>query len=266
MATKRKLEVLTSADDAVLVGRLLVPVGVLVSWQFLSVLVGEGLVPGPGRTVEHIQVGIDAGWFIPNLQNTLFALSIGFIIASGAGFVLGTILGSRDRAYELFEPFVLNTYAIPKVVLYPIFLFVFQLGMDQKVAFAAFHGFFPMLIMMMSAVREVPDIYRNVARSLGLSWTKTVRYVISPFVLVHLVVGLRLAFSLTFLGVILSELFASKSGIGLILRNAMSNVQPGRIMAIVTVLMVIAFLGNLFFYMVQRSLEVRWNLSIDNTV
>lgn len=266
MATRSKHGVRGVPGDAVTIGRLLVPVVVVAGWQFLTIVFGNHLLPGPVETIEHIRSGVAAGWFIPNLENTLITLGIAFVIASVGGFVLGTALGSREGAYEVFQPFVLNTYAVPKVVLYPIFLFVFQLGMDQKVAFAAFHGFFPMLIMMMSAVREVPDIYRDVARSLRLSRVQTVRHVVSPFVLVHMVVGLRLAFSLTFLGVILSELFASKSGIGLELRNAMSTVQHGKIMAIVTVLMLVAFLGNLLLYGTQRYLESRWNLSVDNTV
>jgi NitT/TauT family transport system permease protein len=250
----------------VTIGRLLVPVAVVLGWYLLSLALGQAVLPGPVRTVAAIESAVAAGWFVPNLQNTLVTLAVAFGIAAVSGFVLGAALGARETAYEVAEPFVLNTYAIPKIVLFPVFLFVFKLGMDQKVAFAVFHGFFPMLIMTTTAVREVPDIYRNVARSLRLGRVQTVRHVVAPFIVVHVVVGLRLAFSLTFLGVILAELFAAKSGIGLELRNAMSTVQTEKIMAIVTVLMVIAFLGNLLFYAVQGVLEARWNLTADNTI
>jgi NitT/TauT family transport system permease protein len=252
--------------DKITIGRFLVPFFILGGWELLSTIVGQTLLPGPVLTLQLIQGAVDAGWYVPNMLNTLATVGLAFAIAALGGFVTGVLLGTRDLAYELFEPFVLNTYAIPKIILFPIFLFIFQLGLDQKVAFGAFHGFFPMLIVTMSATRELPEIYLNVGRSLQLSGYKMARHVVLPFVLVQLVVGLRLAFSLSFLGVILAELFAAQSGIGLHLRNAMANAQHGDIMSIVTVLMVVAFIGNLTFYGAQQILENRWNLSAEATV
>ena len=266
MATQSETSVLNFSGDIVTIGRLLVPVVVLAFWEVLTLWLGADLVPGPLSTLQTIVAGFTEGAYASNLANTLLTLLIGFVLAVIAGFGLGIALGTRDTAYDLFEPFVLNTYAIPKIVLFPFFLFIFQLGMDQKVAFGAFHGFFPMLIITMSAVREVPDIYLNVGHSLRLSRLQTARHVVFPFVLVQIVVGLRLAFSLTFLGVILAELFAAKSGIGLQLAHAMANFNTDQIMAIVTVLMVIAFVVNIGFYAVQRMLEERWNLKAEDTV
>lgn len=252
--------------DKITIGRLLVPFIIIAGWELLSVIFGNNLLPGPVLTLQLIEEAVNAGWYIPNMLNTLATVGLAFVVAALGGFIIGVLLGTRDLAYELFEPFVLNTYAIPKIILFPIFLFIFQLGFDQKVAFGAFHGFFPMLIVTMSATRELPNIYLNVGRSLQLSGYKMARHVVLPFVLVQLVVGLRLAFSLSFLGVILAELFAAQSGIGLYLRNAMANAQHGQIMAIVTVLMIVAFVGNLAFYGAQRILENRWNLSAEATV
>lgn len=252
--------------DAVTIGRVLVPVLILICWQLLTLGLGTNLVPGPVATARTIVEGFTQGNYASNLTNTLLTVTVGFVLAVVAGFVLGILLGTRDFAYDLFEPFVLNVYAIPKIVLFPFFLFIFQLGMDQKIAFGAFHGFFPMLIVTMGAVREVPDIYLNVARSLRLSASQIARHVVFPFVLVQLVVGLRLAFSLTFLGVILAELFAAKSGIGLQLQHAMANFNTSQILAIVTVLMFVAFVVNILFYAAQRSLEKRWNLTAEDTI
>jgi len=266
MATSTSSPVHRLVDDPVTLGRLLVPVAIVVGWELLTLLLGADLLPGPVQTLGAIQAGVKSGWVVPNLVNTLLTIAMGFAIAAVAGFVVGVALGSSETGYQFFEPFVLNTYAIPKIVLFPIFLFIFKLGMDQKVAFGAFHGFFPMVIITMTAVRELPDIYLDVGRSLGLSRLQTARHIVLPYIIVHLVVALRFAFSLTFLGVILAELFAAKSGIGLYLRNAMSVFNTQRIMAIVTILMVVAFLGNLAFYAVQLYLEDRWNLSAEKVV
>lgn len=266
MSTKTETTLPGLSADVVTAGRLLVPVLVIVFWQVLTLSLGADLVPGPVATLQTIIHGFTEGSYMKHIKNTMVTVLIGFVLAAVIGFALGVALGTRDLAYDLFEPFVLNTYAIPKIVLFPFFLFIFRLGMDQKVAFGAFHGFFPMLIITMSAVREVPDIFLDVGRSLRLGRFQMARHVVFPFVLVQVVVGLRLAFSLTFLGVILAELFAAKSGIGLQLAHAMANFNTDQIMAIVTVLMVIAFVVNIGFYAAQRMLEQRWNLTAEDTV
>jgi len=261
MATRTETVGWDVSVDVVTAGRLLLPVLMVLVWEGFTLWLGADLVPSPLQTLDAIVAGFTTGSYWPELANTLTAVLFGSIIAVVGGLVLGIALGSNALAYDFFEPFVVNTYAIPKIVLYPVFLFVFHLGMTQKIAFGAFHGFFPMLIVTMGAIREVPDIYHDVGRSLRLNAYQKARYVYLPFVLVQVVVGLRLGFSLTFLGVILSELFASKSGIGLELQHAMASFDTQQILAVATVLMVIAFAVNIALYAVQRSLERRWNLS-----
>lgn len=247
--------------EPVTIGRLLVPVAVVLVWELLSRSLGSDLLPGPDETVAMIQRGVEAGWIVGNLQNTMITLASGFFIAALLGLILGMVLGFGETIFDIFEIYVLSSYSVPKIILFPLFLLIFQLGMDTKIAFGAIHGFFPMLIITMSAIREIDEIYKKVARSLDLSRWQLFRHIVFPFILVQLVVALRLAFSLTFLGVILAELFASKSGLGLVLQHAMANFDTGRIMAVVTILMTIAILANLAFYAAQRSLERHWNMT-----
>lgn len=236
----------------------------LLGWRALTALVGAAVLPGPVETVGVATEGIIVeGWMLANFVNTLAALLGSFLVAVGVGGVIGIVLGSRESLRTVFEPFLLNTYAVPKIILFPVFLFIFQFGIDQKIAFGAFHGTFPMAIILMNAVREIPDIHRDVARSLQLSRWQNVRYVVLPSVLAPLIVGLRFAFNLSFLGVILSELFAARSGLGLILQNALGSVNRPHIMGVTFVIVVTALLVNFVFYGVQRYLEFNWGISVD---
>ncbi|MFB6297976.1 MAG: ABC transporter permease [Salinirussus sp.] len=246
-------------------GRVGVVIGTVTLWYGLSVVVGSTVLPGPTRTLGVATDGLLAeGWMVANLIDTLSALVGAFAVAAGLGGAVGILLGLRDPLRAVFEPFVLNTYAIPKIILFPIFLFVFRFGIDQKIAFGAFHGVFPMAIILTGAVRNVSDIHLDVARSLRLSRFQTVRFIVLPSVLGPLVVGLRFAFNLSFLGIILSELFAARSGLGLILQRALGSVDRPRIMGVTLVIVVVALAVNLTFYAVQRVLERRWNVTVDD--
>lgn len=258
--TGRRRAVLTPRNAA----RAGVVLVIVAFWYGLSRAVGASVLPGPGVTVGVAADGlVGEGWMVGNLVDTLAALAGGFVLAATAGGAVGFLLGSREVAREVFEPFLLNTYAVPKIILYPVFLFVFQFGIDQKIAFGAFHGVFPMAIILMGAVREVADIHVDVARSLRLSQYQFARYVVLPSVLGQLVVGLRFAFNLSFLGVILSELFAARSGLGLILQNALSSVDRPRIMGVTLVIVVVALAVNLLFYALQQYLEKTWGVALE---
>jgi NitT/TauT family transport system permease protein len=248
-----------SLGDTVTIGRLLVPVVIIAFWQLFTVLFPD-LIISPAATLDIIRNGFERTWWT-DLQTTMRALVVGFLIAAIAGCVIGLVLGLNEFLYDVFEIYVLSLYSVPKVVLFPIFLFIFQIGYMSKMTFAMFHGLFPMILVTMAAVREIDEIYLDLGRSLRMSRWQIFRHIAFPFIIVQLTVALRLAFSLTFLGVILAELFASKSGLGLRLQHAMAVFDMGTIFGVVTVLMLIAFAVNIIFYAGQRYLERRWNVS-----
>lgn len=262
MATERNTTFTDRATSAVTVYRLLVPVVLVVLWGLLTALVGARVLPGPTQTLNAILAGIGAGWVVSDLLVTMQPVFVSFVLASVFGGVAGIALGTNEVLYDITEPFFLSFYSVPRITLYPIFLFLFGgVGVYTKVGYATFSSFFPMLIIVMGAVRAVDPVYLNVARSLRLSERQRFQHVLVPSILIQLVVALRMTFNGAFLGVILVELFASRSGLGLVLQQAMGSFNTEQIMIVVTVLTVVAFVVNLVFYGVQQWLERKWNMS-----
>lgn len=263
MAAERRFRTLGLVDEwsQIMATRAAVPVVLLLVWQVLAMAFGRTIIPGPVFTLNEIIGGMQDGWLARGLVATMESTAVAFAFAVVTGLTAGTVVGSRDVVYELLEPFILSFYSIPKISLYPIFLALFGVAEVTKMAFGTFQGFFPMLIITMGAIREVDEVYWNVARSLRLDRFRTFRYVVFPSILVQLVVALRLTFNLAFLGVILSELFAAKAGLGLILQHALGTFNASRIMVIVVMLSLVAFVANVVFYVAQQRLEDRWNMS-----
>ena len=81
-------------------------------------------------------------------------------------------------------------------------------------------------------------MHLKVARSLKLSRLATFRQVIFPSIFPSLLTGLRLGFSLTLLGVILGEMFASRAGFGYELVEAITLHDMPRMYGIVAVLVI----------------------------
>lgn len=241
--------------ETITLGRLAVPVVLLVIWQAAAMSVSEIALATPGASVRAAVDGLGAGgWMVEGLQRTLLELVIAYVLAVVAGIWIGVTLGLNEFWEEVFEPVVLGVYSIPKITLFPIFLFIFQLGMDSKIAFGWFHGVFPIAILTMKSMGTIRGAHLKVARSLLLSRWQTVREVVVPSILPGLVIGLRLGFNLTFLGIILGEMFAARAGLGYVLVQYMMGTYVDRMLAIILVLVIVATVVNTAFFLIEGRL------------
>jgi NitT/TauT family transport system permease protein len=224
-------------------------------WQLGSIIFGELILPSPLNTFKILKEGfIKDGWLLSDLKDTMLELLIGYILASLFGLVIGFILGMDSFLRDVFEPFVLNIYSIPKITLFPIFLFIFGLGINSKIAFGFFHGVFPIIILTMGAIKGIKEVYIKVGRSLRLNPLKIFKEIVFPSILPSLMTGLRLGFNMCFIGVILGEMAASRSGLGYILMKSEGAFYMEKILCIVIVLAVIAICINLIYYNIERKL------------
>jgi NitT/TauT family transport system permease protein len=112
----------------------------------------------------------------------------------------------------------------------------------------------PVTLFTMNAVRNLPPIYTRAAHTYRLSPLGFARFVLLPACVPEVVAGLRIGFSLTLLGTLIGEMFASQTGIGHQLMMAMNRSETGTIMALALMLFVFATLVNLVFLAWQRRL------------
>ncbi|WP_250454326.1 ABC transporter permease subunit [Caballeronia sp. ATUFL_M2_KS44] len=233
----------------------LVLVVVLIAlWQGASELLGPDVLTTPARTVQramHIVSDVD---FPASLYVTSLAFASAFAISAVAGVCLGLLLGARRMAGDVMEPLMMGFYSIPKVTLYPVVLLACGLGLWAKIVFGVMHGIVPITLFTMNAVRNMPPIYARAARTYRMNPTEFARHVLLPACVPEVVAGLRIGFSLTLLGTLIGEMFASQSGIGRLLMMAMNRNETSTIMALALMLFVFATLVNLLFLAWQRHL------------
>jgi NitT/TauT family transport system permease protein len=238
-----------------LMGPLAVFIVLLGVWQLLYLRVGQGSLASPMSTAVEFAHMLWTPGFWDNVAETFLALFYAFAIGIVAGIALGALLGMHRMSGLVAEPILLNLYSLPKVTLYPLVLLVFGLGLAAKVAFGVMHGMIPVTIFTMNAIRQMKPVYLRVAVTMRLSPWRTVRYVVIPAVLPEIVSGLRLGFSLTLLGVLIGEMFASHHGLGYLLTSAMSLGDTKTIMAVAVFLTASALLGNGVLLMIDNKLN-----------
>ncbi len=193
---------------------------ILVLWQGLYALIGDIALRSPVSTLQFTAKFITTPQFVTHLTETLKAFVLALLIAVTSGLAIGFLLGLKRFASEIFEPFLIAIYSVPKITLYPILLLIFGLGLSAKVAFGAIHGIVPIALFTLNAVRNVKPVLLKTSRVMGLSTGATIRTVIFPSALPEIFAGIRIGFSLTLIGTLLGEMFASQRGLGFLLMNA----------------------------------------------
>jgi NitT/TauT family transport system permease protein len=214
-------------------------------WQLCTLLIGADTLPGPWLTALKLRSIMRDEDFPESLKVTSIAFALGYAISCVGGVLLGLVFGVRRLAGDVMEPLLMAFYAVPKVTLYPVILLMFGLGLYAKVVFGVIHGIVPITMFTMGAVRNLRPVYGRTARTCRLSPYAYARHVLLPACVPEIVAGLRIGFSLTLLGTLIGEMFASQSGIGHMLMIAMARNDTQTIMALAVLLFAFATAVNL---------------------
>ena len=145
---------------------------------------------------------------------TLYEVAIAMLIACGAGILVGALVGGIAVLRNLMLPVFSSLYAVPIVILYPIFTAWFGIGSESKIAFAGIYGFFPVMLSTAAGIRTIDPQYLLAARSMGATLPQQITRVIIPASIPTVLAGLRLGGALTIIGVVVSEMLTASAGIG----------------------------------------------------
>jgi NitT/TauT family transport system permease protein len=236
-------------------GPLLLTLTLLVTWQILHQWAGDTALTAPLPTLEHLWEMIGQKRFLPHLAETGLAFLQALAIAWIGGIGIGLLLGGHKLTGEVAEPILVGLYSLPKITLYPVILLLFGLGMSAKVAFGALHGIIPVALFTMSAVRNVNRTYLRAGRAMRLTPAQTAWYVLIPATLPEIFSGLRIGFSLTLLGTMLGELFASQRGLGFLLMTAIDLNDVQTILAIAVLISLFAVAANSILLAIDKRLH-----------
>ena len=164
----------------------------------------------------------------------------GFALAAVVGILLGIVMGRSRFAAAMLDPLFSGTYAVPKLALFPIFIFVFGIGSLSKIALVFLECLYPIVIMTYAGAREVNRALLWSAQNMGASRAAILRRVVIPATTPFIFAGFRVAVPVAMIVVVITEMVASADGLGYQVIYALSSLKTDRMLAVV---IVIAALG-----------------------
>jgi NitT/TauT family transport system permease protein len=193
----------------------------------------------------------------PHLLTTFIEAALSFVIGGCLGVACGFVLARTHRLAALLEPFIKVANALRRVVLAPIFLLWFGLGIWSKVALGVTVVFFVVFFNSYRGVRDVDRIVLDNARMLGASERQLIRHVLVPSALTWIFSSLHISVGLAIIAVVVGEYLGSSNGIGYMIAQAEGVFDTAGVFAGMTVLAIGVLLVGGLVNQVERRL-LRW--------
>ena len=240
------------ATDALIIVAVL-----LAAWQILHRIAGDTALPAPIATLTYLKQMVPTERFAQNAAATAEAFSLALILAYALGLAIGVWMGAHRLSGAVGEPILVAIYSLPKIVLYPVVLLIFGLGISGKVVFGALHGILPVALLTMGAIRAIPPVYLRSAHTLRLTPWQVIATVLIPAALPEVFTGLRIGFTVTLLGVLLGEMFASRLGLGSMIMSDMQLAQSKDMVTVTIILFAFAAIANAILLWIEHRLHRR---------
>jgi NitT/TauT family transport system permease protein len=208
--------------SGLIVGQLILATAVLLGWEWASSssVLDPFFFSRPSDVVLRIAqwAGAEALWL--HLSTTLTEAVLSFVIGACLGVLCGFVLASVPILAALLEPYIRIANALPRVVLAPIFLLWFGLGIWSKVALGVTVVFFIVFFNTYRGIREVDRAMVDNARMLGASQYQLAHHVLIPSALTWIFSSLHVSIGMAIVAVVVGEYLGASHGIGYLIAQA----------------------------------------------
>jgi ABC-type nitrate/sulfonate/bicarbonate transport system permease component len=214
----------------------------LLAWELVarSGLWSPLLFPSLERILNELILFFSKSESLMEAWVSLYRALGGFALAAVAGVTIGMLMGRSTLAAALLDPLFSGTYAVPKIALFPIFIFVFGIGSLSKLALVFLECLYPIVIITCQGARSVNRVLLWSALNMGASRLRTFGRVVFPATAPFIFAGFRVALPVALIVVIITEMISSADGLGYVVIYALSSLKTDRMLAVVAV---IALLG-----------------------
>jgi sulfonate transport system permease protein len=236
-------------------------IGLIALW-YLAVwnrIVDPVLLPSPADTFQAMYKGLAGGRLSFDFIKTVERTVLSTLIAAGVAIPLGIFLGASERLYRSVE-FVVDFFrSTPASAMFPLFLVLFGVGNETKIAVAAFGAALVILFNVAYGVMNARKTRLLAAKVMGASRLQVLTGVVLLESMPQTFIGLRNGVSLALVIVVVAEMFiGSTDGLGHRVFEAQQLFNMPDMYAAIFAAGALGYGLNLLFLLIERYF-VHWS-------
>lgn len=234
-------------------------VGLFAGWHALSHFspTAGDVVGSPVAVFWQLISWLSTGEIFRHLGITSLEAIIGFLIGAGSGSLVAFLLAFIPALARLIDPLIGIFSVVPRIVLAPIFMIWFGLGITSKAALVATIVFFIVYFNVEAGLRSVPTVLLDKFRTIGSGRYGLLRELYIPACVIWILSGLRISIGFAFLGAIVSEYLGANTGIGSLIATGQSLNDPNVVMAGLIVILIVVVPLDRVLSSIERNLAGR---------
>ena len=196
-------------------------------------LIGAALVKGASVLTDDL------------VQTVLKSALFGLLIGCGLGFVMGVLIDRSPFLQRGLLPLAALASSVPLVGIAPIMVMWFGFDWQSKAAVVVLMTFFPMLVNTLAGLKEAGHMERDLMRSYGAGYWRTLFSLRLPVALPFVFNALKINSTLALIGAIVAEFFGSPTvGLGFRISTEAARMNMGLVWAAI---FVAALAGSLLY-------------------
>ncbi|WP_313067034.1 ABC transporter permease [Achromobacter animicus] len=173
---------------------------------------------------------------------SLRRIAVGLGLALAIGVPLGLAIGSWRRLEAAASPAMQFLRMISPLSWMPIAVMVFGVGDDPVYFLLAFAAVWPIVLNTAAGVQQLDPRWLQLAQSVAATRWETLRSVILPGVMGHILTGVRLAIGILWIVLVPCEMLGVSAGMGYFILDTRDRLAYSELMAMVLMIGVLGFL------------------------
>ncbi len=192
---------------------LLAALGLAIAWQITAMIVNRPILPTPFEVFIVFFEELGNGLLI-HFGVSLWRVTAGMLLSVLIAAPAGLAIGASKTANRFLSPVIYLLYPIPKVVFVPVVLLFLGIGDTAKITLIFLILFFQIVVLVRDQALGIPPQLLQSLQSLGAGRRALFRFVYLPASLPAILTALRQSIGTAVAVLYISELFATKYGLG----------------------------------------------------
>lgn len=233
--------------------------GLLLAWEIAAEArwLNPLIVPPPTQVARALFALLQSGQIWVHFGTTLLEALGGLVLGVLVGGVLGALAAFWPPLAELLQPVMTLLNAVPRVILAPLLIIWFGIGVASKVALSFLLVAVTIFFAVYSGIREVDQRLIDRVRTLGGTGVYLAREVYVPSVASWLLGSLKVAVGFAFTGAVVGEFVASSRGLGYLLSFAQSTYNASLTLALISLVVAVTYALFAVFEQLEKRV-FRW--------
>jgi len=218
---------------------------------------GDGLAArfSPEATFASLVELLGRGELYEHVLVSLKRILIGLFLALLIGVPLGLLVGSYRHLEAATTPAFQFLRMISPLSWMPVVVMLMGVG-DQPIYFLlAFAALWPILLNTAAGVRQLDPRWLQLSRSLSATRWETLRKIILPGIVGHVLTGVRLSIGILWIVLVPCEMLGVSAGLGYFILDTRDRLAYSELMAMVLLIGVLGFALDAL----ARGLHRRWS-------